>query len=256
MKTIILCGGKGTRLHEETEFKPKPMVLIGREPILLHIMRIYAQYNFKEFVLCLGYKGHLIREYFLHLPTYANDLELNLADNSINFLNDTVKLDYKISFIETGLEAPSGDRVKQAAQYISDPEFMVTYGDGVGNINLLALLTHHRRQNRRHGTLATLTATHPSSKYGQLLADRRGIIRDFAEKPKLHDYVNGGFMVFTQKALRYLRPGDTLEQGLERLTKAGKLSQYKHEGFWHGMDTMKDVLYLNDIWHTQHPWLP
>jgi glucose-1-phosphate cytidylyltransferase len=254
MKTIILCGGKGTRLHEETEFKPKPMVMIGDIPMLLHIMHIYATYGHKDFILCLGYKGNMIREYFLHLTRFTNDLELNLADNSITFLNHRIQLDYRLTFVETGLDTNSGDRVRKAAHYIKDDAFMVTYGDGIGNINIDALITHHQQQIKKHKTLATLTAAHPSSKYGQIVANKQDVLQKFMEKPKLHDFINAGFMVLTKPALQYLKSGDALEDGLERLSKARKVSQYRHEGFWHGMDTMKDVIYLNELWQQGAPW--
>jgi glucose-1-phosphate cytidylyltransferase len=254
MKTIILCGGIGTRLREETEFKPKPMVMIGERPMLLHIMEIYAKYNHKDFLLCLGYKGEMIREYFLHLAHFGNDIELDLASNAITYLQKRIQLDYRISFIETGLDTQSGGRVLQAARFIDDARFMVTYGDGVSTINIEKVLAFHDRAIKRLKTVATITAVHPSSKYGQVIADRTSRARRFEEKPKLHDYINGGFMVFEKAALRYVRPSESLEEGLERMTKNRKLALYHYEGFWHGMDTFKDVQYLNTLWKEQQPW--
>lgn len=255
MKTIILCGGQGTRLREETEFRPKPMVNIGGLPILLHIMNIYAAHGFKDFVLCLGYKGHVIREYFLNLANLTNDLELNLANGQIRYLNNIAARNYIVSFVDTGLNTASGERVIRAATYVPDEQFMVTYGDGVGNVDLTRLVAYHQRQTRRHNTIATITGTHPSSKYGQVASDERNVLTRFDEKPTLGEYINGGFMVFNHDALNYLRAGETLEQGLQRMTSALKLSMYRHEGFWHGMDTMKDVQHLNQIWEDQKPWV-
>lgn len=254
MKTIILCGGKGTRLREETEFKPKPMVIIGDKPMVLHIMNIYAAFGHKDFYLCLGYKGNMIREYFLHLDRFANDVEIDLASGVVDVLRRRIAYDYKVGLIETGEETESGGRVKMAAALFSDQQFMVTYGDGVSDINLKALLRFHERQVSKHKTLVTITAAHPSSKYGQVVGNRQNVLKSFSEKPRLHDYINGGFMVFERSALRYLRPSESLEEGLERLTKARKVSQYKHEGFWYSMDTMKDVQHLNEMWTTTRPW--
>lgn len=256
MKTIILCGGKGTRLQEETEFKPKPMVKIGDMPILVHIMKIYAFYGYKEFILCLGYKGDIIKEYFLNLSKFTNDFQLDLATNSIEYLNCYHDFDFKITFVETGEDTPSGERVKIAAKYINDDEFMVTYGDGVSNVDISKLIKFHREQTKKHGTLATISAVHPSSKYGKIYADKNNILQKFDEKPVLNDYINGGFMVFNRGALKYLREGDMLEDGLQKMTKKSILSQLSHDGFWHSMDTMKDVIDLNQMWDQgNRPWV-
>lgn len=254
MKTIILCGGKGTRLREETEFKPKPMVMVGDKPMVLHIMNIYAAFDYKEFYLCLGYKGNMIREYFLHLDRFANDVAINLASGVVDVIQRRIEYDYRVALIETGEDTESGGRIKMAAGLFDDRRFMVTYGDGVSDVDLHELVQFHERQLERHGTLVTVTAAHPSSKFGQVIGDRRNVLTSFSEKPRLHDYINGGFMVFERKALRYLRAGESLEEGLERLTKIRKVSQYKHEGFWYGMDTMKDVQHLNELWATTRPW--
>ncbi len=255
MKTIILCGGQGTRLREETEFKPKALVTIGNQPILLHIMHIYAKHGHKDFLLGLGYKGDMIREFFLHLDQYSNDLTLDLRSGATTILHRYTNLDYSVSFIDTGILSDTAERVLRAARYITDDEFMISYGDDVSDVNIKKLKKFHDAQTQRHKTLATITAAHPSSHFGQIWADKRDVIRRFVEKPMLQDYVNGGFMIFRKAALKYLRKGETLEQGLERLAQAKKLSQYKHEGFWHGMNTMKDVLYLNELWKKGPPWL-
>jgi len=249
MKTIILCGGQGTRLREETEFKPKPMVKIGPVPILVHIMKHYAFYGHKEFVLCLGYKSDMIKEYFLSMNNFFNDFEFNMNTGKIRHLNNGHNLDFKISFVETGENTPSGERVKIASKYIDDDEFMVTYGDGVSNVDIPKLIKFHREQSRKYGTLATISAVHPSSKYGKIYADKNDILQKFDEKPVLNDYINGGFMIFNKETLDYLQEGDMLEDGLQKMTKKSILSQFSHDGFWHSMDTMKDVMDLNKMWH-------
>ncbi len=255
MKTVILCGGKGTRLKEETEFKPKPMVKIGELPILVHIMKIYAFYGHKEFILCLGYRGDVIKEYFLNLSKFTNDFRLDLATGNVEYLNCYHDLDFRITFVETGEDTQSGERVKIASQYIEDDEFMVTYGDGVSNIDIPKLIKFHQSQTKKHGILATISAVHPSSKYGKIYADKNNILERFDEKPVLDDYINGGFMVLNRGALKFLKDGDMLEDGLQKMTKKGRLSQFCHDGFWHSMDTMKDVIDLNKMWERgERPW--
>lgn len=255
MKTIILCGGKGTRLREETEFKPKPMVEIGELPILVHIMKIYSFYGHKEFILCLGYKGEAIKEYFLNLSKFANDFVLDLGTDSISYLNCYHAFDFKITFVETGEDTQSGERVRMASKYISDEEFMVTYGDGVSDIDINELIRFHQAQAKKYGTLTTISAVHPSSKYGKIFADKRNVIKKFDEKPILNDYINGGFMVMNKHALKYIKDGDMLEDALQKITGKEKLSQFRHDGFWHSMDTMKDVIDLNKMWNSgTRPW--
>ncbi|OGI22341.1 MAG: hypothetical protein A2808_01090 [Candidatus Moranbacteria bacterium RIFCSPHIGHO2_01_FULL_55_24] len=255
MKTVILCGGKGTRLREETEFKPKPMVEIGDLPILVHIMRFYAEQGFNEFVLCLGYKGDVIKDYFLNLSKFVNDFHLDLKTNSIEYLNNGHNFDFKITFVETGEDTQSGERVKMASKYIPEEEFMVTYGDGVSDIDIRKLIQFHKKQKQKHGTVTTLSAVHPSSKYGKIYADKNNVLEKFDEKPVLADYINGGFMVMEKAALKYIKDGDMLEDGLQKMTKKHKLSQYCHSGFWHSMDTMKDVMDLNKMWESgKRPW--
>lgn len=255
MKTIILCGGQGTRLREETEFRPKPMVTVGGIPIVLHIMNIYAAHGFKDFILCLGYKGDMIREYFLNFANFTNDVTLDLSSGAVRNLNRVATLDYTISLVETGLNTQSGERVITAAQYVPDEQFMVTYGDGVSDVDLTELVAHHEKQNELQDTVATITGAHPSSKYGQVMSNAQDVLMHFDEKPLLGQYINGGFMVFNRQALAYLRPGETLEEGLARMTRDEKVSLYKHDGFWHGMDTLKDVQYLNRIWEIEKPWV-
>lgn len=256
MKTIILCGGRGTRLNEETEFKPKPIVKIGEYPILLHIMNIYAHYGHREFILALGYKGDMIKDYFLTLSRYSDDFEFDMKTGKVTPLNKHEVHDYKITFVETGLDTLTGGRVLQAVKYIDDEQFMVTYGDGVSTININKLIDFHKNQEKEHDTYATISAVHPASKYGRItFGDDSSLVNVFEEKkPILDDYINGGFQVFNKKALPYLQENDMLEDGLMRLVADKRLSMYKHDGFWHCMDTMKDYKDLNNLWETTKPW--
>lgn len=254
MKTIILCGGRGWRLHEETKFKPKPMINIGPYPILLHIMNRYALYGYQDFILALGYKGNMVRDYFFHLPHYVNDVELDLSDHTVRTLKKNYRFNFKVSFVDTGENADTAERILKAARFCSDAQFLVSYGDDLSNVELDKLLNFHNQQVKKHHCLATITAAHPSSHFGQIWADKREVIRKFQEKPMSQDYVNGGYMVFEHAALDYLKKGETLEQGLERMASRSKLSQFRHEGFWHAMNTIKDMQYLNQLWKNGRPW--
>lgn len=254
MKTIILCGGRGWRMNEETEFKPKAMVKVGEWPILIHIMNLYAGYGQKEFMLCLGYRGDMIRDYFINITKTINDVEVDLASGAITPLTDRLPLDYRVAMIETGETTDTAERVLVAAQYVSDRQFMVSYGDDVSDVNIAKLIRFHKRQKDRLGIIATITVAHPSSHFGEIWADKRDVIKKFAEKPKVKEYINGGFMVFEKEALRYLRKGEALEDGLARMANKKKLGQYRHDGFWHAMNTVKDVQYLNNLWLKKKTW--
>jgi len=254
MKTIILCGGMGTRLKEETEFKPKPMVEIGGSPILWHIMKIYNHYGFGDFVLALGYKGNIIKEYFLKQKHYISDISLSTKDSKVvTFDNDTPfnpADDFNIIFSDTGLETPTGERVLKLKKYITEDVFMVTYGDGIADIDINALITFHKS----HGKIATITGVHPSSKWGLVNAGPDNMVTEFSQKPMLFDYVNGGFMVFNKEFFNFLKEGDMIEDTLARLIPEKQLALYKHEGFWYGMDTYKDFLHLNELWQKDPKW--
>jgi len=254
IKTIILCGGTGTRLKEETEFKPKPMVEVGGAPILWHIMKIYNHYNYCDFVLALGYKGTDIKDHFLRQKYHNNDLVLNTKDgNIVTFDNNTPDNpgdDFNIIFADTGLNTPHGERVLKLKKYIEEDLFMVTYGDGVADINIDKLIEFHKS----HGKIATMTGVHPTSRWGLVNSDENNLITEFAQKPQLFDYVNGGFMVFNKEFFNYLRPGDMIEDALVRLIPQKQAALYKHEGFWYGMDTYKDFLFLNELWEKDPKW--
>ncbi len=258
MKTIILCGGKGTRLNEETEFKPKPLVQVGGIPILVHIMNIYAFYGHKEFILALGYKGEMIKDYFLTLSRYEDDFEYDMKTGKVTHFEKRMNFDYTIIFAETGAETQSGERVKIAAKYVpeNDQNFMVTYGDGLSSINVNKLIEFHKDQEKRHGVYATISAVHPTSTFGRVSYNNDEVVTVFQEKqPIFEDYINGGFQVFNRKALDYIKEGEMLEGGcLSRLTKEKKLALYRHAGYWKSMDTMKDYLELNEEWKKEKPW--
>ncbi|MBA4320071.1 MAG: glucose-1-phosphate cytidylyltransferase [Flavobacterium sp.] len=250
MKTIILCGGIGTRMREETEFKPKPMVLIGGRPMVWHIMKIYTHYGYNEFILALGYKGDMIKDYFLNQRALLNDFTLDMTTNKTEFHNNQCD-EFKITFAETGLESQTGERILRVKKYITEDEFMVTYGDGVSDIDISKLIDFHREQK----TIGTITGVHPYSKYGLIKIDEKNnLVINFEQKPLMYDYVSGGFMIFNRKAFDYFDNGP-MENGLIKLAKESQLSIYKHEGFWKCMDTYREMEELNKLWEESRPWV-
>lgn len=241
-------------MNEETEWRPKAMVKIGDWPILVHIMNIYGGYGYKEFLLCLGYRGDMIRDYFFNINKTANDVEVDLAQGEVKILQQKIKLNYKVGMIETGELADTAERVMIAAKYVKDEQFLVSYGDDVSDVDIAKLIAYHNRQKAKFGIKATITVAHPSSHFGEIWADRRDVVKRFAEKPRVQEYINGGFMVWEREALQYLRKGEALEDGLARMAAKKKLGQWRHDGFWHAMNTVKDVLYLNNLWQTKKSW--
>jgi len=257
MKTIILCGGKGTRLSEETEFKPKPLVEVGGYPILLHIMNIYAYHGHKDFIVALGYKGDMIKDYFLTLSRYEDDFEFDMKTGNVKMLSKTLKFDYNITFVETGLDTQTAGRVLAASKYIpkDDKNFMVTYGDGVSTIDIGRLIEFHKYQEKKHNSLGTISAVHPSSQYGRLTYTNDELVATFEEKKTIvDDYINGGFQIFNRKALDYMDPNEMLEVSLAKMTEDKKLALYRHAGYWKSMDTMKDYQELNSEWDKNRTW--
>ncbi len=252
MKTIILAGGFGTRLAEETEVKPKPMVEIGGRPILWHIMRIYAAYKYNEFVIALGYKGEVIKSYFLNYYYLRNDLSIHLASGRIQ-MHDGDPEDWIVHLVDTGLRTETGGRVKRLGQWVGQDTFMMTYGDGVADIDIRELVAFHRR----HGRLATVTAVRPPARFGGLSFEGDVVTR-FVEKPRIGEgWINGGFFVLEPGVLDYIGGDESsFEHGtLERLAEDGQLVAYRHEGFWHCMDTLRDVRLLNSLWESgTAPW--
>ena len=246
-KVVILCGGRGTRMQKETEYLPKPLVEIGGKPILWHIMKTYAHYGFNEFILCLGYKGKMIKEYFLNYEAMNSDFTLSLGSNNIESYNQSQENNWKITFADTGENAQTGARVKKIEKYIDSDVFMLTYGDGVANINIEKLLKFHTQ----HGKIGTVTGVHPVSRFGELAIDGEKVT-EFGEKPQIKEgFINGGFFVFNKNFFNYLKKDDDcyLEKyPLERLAKDGELKVYLHEGFWQCMDTQRELDILNNLW--------
>lgn len=256
MKVIILCGGIGTRLKEETEFRPKPMVYVGNKPIIWHIMKIYAHFGFNEFILALGYKADYIKEFFLNQKAFTSDFTLETANYKTTYYlknrQDGEIDNFKITFVDTGLETMVGERILICKKYIpnEDQYFCVTYGDGVADINISNLVEFHKKK----GKIGTITGVHPRSKFGLVQTNRNNIIRRFIEKPILNDWTNGGFMVFDKKFFDYVKPGEMEHPALKRLVKKEQLALYKHSGFWFAIDTNKELEDLNKIWNEGAPW--
>lgn len=247
--TVIFCGGMGSRMKEETEFKPKPMVLVGGKPILWHIMKGYAHYGYNDFILALGYKGDMIKDYFLNQSAFLNDLTIETSTNKVQF-HGSKGDDFRITFVNTGLESLTGERLLKVKKYVTGDKFMVTYGDGVSDLNINNLV----RFNKDQGTLGTITGVHPHSKYGLVRMDKQSnLVEKFDQKPMMYDYVNGGFMVLDKKSFDYFDES-TMENGLIKMASERQLSAYKHEGFWKPMDTYREVEEMNKLWNEGRPW--
>jgi len=247
MKVVILCGGMGTRLREETEFRPKPMIKVGEKPILWHIMRHYAYHGFNQFILCLGYKGEVIKEYFYHYMLHNNDVTVKLGQDRKIIIHENNQIDdWKITMVDTGENTLKGGRIHKIQKYVDD-DFMVTYGDGVSDLNISDLVKFHKE----HGKIGTLTGVSPSSSYGQIKSEN-GKVLEFVEKPKIEEgMINGGFFVFKNEIFNYLNSNEDcdFEIGtLEQLTQAGQLMVYHHKGDWACMDTYRDSVFLNGLW--------
>lgn len=254
MKIVILCGGLGTRLREETEFRPKPMVNIGGYPILWHIMKIYAAHGFRDFVLCLGYRGDIIKEYFLNYEAMNNDFTIRLGSkHEITYHNAHLEQDFRVTLVDTGAETMTGGRIKRIQRYIEDETFMVTYGDGVGDINLRALADFHQQ----HGGLATLTSVCPLSRFGELKIDNTNTVTAFLEKAQVDYWISAGFFVFNRGIFDLLEDDDTVleKMPLQTLSQRGQLHAYRHHGAFYTMDTYREYLALNELWKSgQAPW--
>lgn len=253
MKTVILAGGLGTRLSEETIARPKPMVEIGGKPILWHIMNIYSGYGFKEFVVALGYKGEMVKEYFLNYNHHHSDLTIDLKTGKVEAQNDRVK-DWKVHLIDTGASTMTGGRIARLRDRMEKETFMLTYGDGVADIDIRKLLAFHKA----HGKIATVTAVRPIARFGGMALDKKNRVSRFKEKTQTAEgWINGGFFVFEPEVFRYLEGDDAIleKEPLEGLAKDGELMAYKHEDFWQCMDTVRDRQMLEDLWQGgAAPW--
>lgn len=252
MRTLILAGGLGTRLSEETVTKPKPMVEIGGRPMLWHIMHIFAAYGFNDFLIALGYKGEVIKSYFTDYKLRNSSFFLDLATGKVELVQKAPE-DWHVGLIDTGFQTQTGGRVKRMRPYIGDETFLMTYGDGVGDVDLGKLVEFHRA----HGKLATVTAVRPTSRFGGLEFDGSRV-KQFAEKPQLGEgWINGGFFVLEPEVLDYIEGDDTSfeREPLERLAAEGELFAYPHQGFWQPMDTLREVKLLEELWQSgKAPW--
>lgn len=247
MKVVILAGGYGTRISEESHLKPKPMIEIGGKPILWHIMKIYSKYGFKDFVICLGYKGNVIKEYFANYFLYNSDITFDFnGSNQITYHTKNAE-PWKVTLVDTGTETMTGGRLKRIQPYIGEETFMMTYGDGVSNVNIADLVHFHKQ----HGKIATVTATQPAGRYGSLNIGDVDVVKSFQEKPKGDSaWVNAGFFVLQPEIFNYLIDDTTIFEGypLEIVAKANQLVAFKHSGFWQSMDSLRDKNLLEDLW--------
>lgn len=252
MKAVILAGGLGTRLHEETSERPKPMVEIGGKPILWHIMKIYSAHNINDFVVCCGYKSDYIKEYFINYARKNSDVFVNPKTNSVNFYNNDLE-DWNIHLVDTGLNTMTGGRLKRVRDYIADDDaFCFTYGDGVGDVDIGASIEYHKS----HGKLATMTTAYPPGRFGNLEFEGDTVTK-FQEKPKGDGaMINAGYFVLSPKVIDYIADDSTTweEQPLQTLAEQGNLKAYKHQGFWRPMDTLPDKNALEKLWQTNAPW--
>jgi glucose-1-phosphate cytidylyltransferase len=248
MKVVIFAGGLGTRIAEETETRPKPMVDIGGKPILLHIMKMYGHYGYNDFIICLGYKGYLIKEYFMHYYLHNSDITIELGSNKVD-VHYTNTESFRVTLVETGLSTKTAGRLKRVQKYTGNEDFMLTYGDGVSDVDISELVAFHKK----HGKIATVTAIQPEARFGGMDVDKGGIVRNFKEKPKDNgNWINGGFFVLKPSVFDYLE-GDqdnTMweDRPLEQLTENGELMAYQHHGFWKCMDAMRDKIELEALW--------
>lgn len=254
MKVVILAGGLGTRLSEETELKPKPMVEIGGRPILWHIMKIYSYWGFNEFVILTGYKSHIIKDYFINYYARYSDITVDMAQNAVEIHNHRNE-PWKVTMLYTGQDTMTGGRIKKAQEYIGNERFMLTYGDGVSDVNILELLKLHEHS----GKIATMTAVQPKGRFGALVIEDEVKITSFMEKPKGDEsWVNGGFFVLEPKVFDFIQERDDIifEKGpLENLARNGQLNAFKHGGFWRPMDTLRDKIELTEMWTSgKAPW--
>ena len=252
MKAVILAGGMGTRISEETSTRPKPMVEIGGKPILWHIMKIYSTHGIHDFIICLGYKGYVIKEYFANYFLHMSDVTIDMTQNKMEVHQNSAE-PWRVTLVNTGEDTMTGGRIKRIRGYLGEEDFCCTYGDGVGDVNIARLVEHHKTRR----TLATLTATKPPGRFGALNMTGEKV-NSFHEKPEGDGgYINGGFFVLSPKVIDYIDDDDTVweREPMERLAREGQISAYLHEGFWQPMDTLRDKIYLEGLWTSgKPPW--
>ncbi|MCQ1538464.1 glucose-1-phosphate cytidylyltransferase [Methanocalculus taiwanensis] len=248
---VIFCGGRGTRLSEKTREMPKPLIELGEYPILWHIMKLYSHYNLNRFILTLGYKGEMITDYFLYRHPLTQSFSMNLSKPK----HPTPDEDWEIAFVQTGIESKTARRLILCRDQIQSDFFMVTYGDGVADIDIPALMKRHKELKKKYGVVATITVTRPYSKYG-ITTLNGDIVQSFSEKPQMNDYINVGFMVLEKQIFDYIRQDEDLmfEDTLQEVAEDRKLGYYIHEGFWHAMDNYKDYEDLNKMWRENPKW--
>ena len=254
MKVVILAGGFGTRISEESHLKPKPMIEIGERPILWHIMKMYSSFGFNDFIVCLGYKGYCIKEYFAHYFLHESDVTFDFRSENERVIHTHSAEPWRVTLVNTGIETMTGGRVKRVEQYVEGKPFMLTYGDGVADINIRELVDYHTQ----HGKYVTVSSIQPVGRFGALELDKENKVHGFVEKPKGDGaWVNGGFFVLQPEVFRYI-DGDTTtleREPLESLASDGQLVAYKHHGFWQPMDTLRDRNYLEELWKSgEAPW--
>lgn len=253
MKAVLLAGGLGTRLREETEYRPKPMVEIGQRPILWHIMKNLSRQEITEFVVCLGYKGDFIKDYFLNYEARVNDVTIALgSEPNLSKHSNSAEENWLVTLANTGLSTMTGGRIHRIQKYVDGERFLCTYGDGLADIDIFELVKFHEA----HGKIATVTAVMPTSRFGSMEISTNDTVTKFAEKPKGNAWVNGGFFIFEPEIFNYLTPDCVLEnEPLERLAQEGQLAAFKHHGFWRPMDTFRESTELNEIWENDKaPW--
>ncbi len=255
MKVVIFAGGLGTRISEETDTRPKPMVEIGGKPILWHIMKIYSHYGFNEFIICLGYKGYVIKEYFMNYFLHNADITIDLKNNKMD-IHDSNAESFKVTLVETGLNTKTAGRLQQVKKYIGNEDFMLTYGDGVADVNIAALVDYHKKNNK----FVTVTAVQPDARFGGMDLADNGAVNSFREKAKADSqWINGGFFVLKPEVFSYLEKDMSNvmweDEPLESLTADKQLIAYKHNGFWKCMDALRDKIELNTLWDNKTaPW--
>lgn len=254
MKVVILAGGYGTRISEESHLRPKPMIEIGEYPILWHIMKEYSKHGFNEFIICLGYKSYVIKEFFSNYFLHSSDVTIDLRNNEMTVHNNFSE-PWKVTLVDTGLDTMTGGRVKRIQKYVGDETFMLTYGDGVSDVDIKKVLEYHKS----HGKIATITSVNMGQRFGVLVADNNNQIRSFREKRNTDGtWINAGYMVLEPKVFDYINNGDETvfeKEPLEDLARDGELMAYKHTGFWQCMDTQRDKKLLEDMWNTGNaPW--